>query len=153
MLGEEGSDTRRFTRGIYPKAELLNRFIAKFVDGILVVAAGKLLPPVGWLAGLTYVLIADGFIGGRSIGKRLTGLQTINLRSQDAASFKDSIIRNLPLALAYLLFSVPYIGWLAAIAIVALEGLLIIGNEQGLRIGDELAHTQVLNSGQLDYHD
>lgn len=153
MLEEEVVDSSRLIRGIYPKADVLNRFVAKFVDSILVIAAGKLLPPVGWLAGLAYVLIADGFSGGRSIGKRLTGLQTINLQTQHVSGFKDSIIRNLPIATAYLLFSVPYIGWLLAGAIVMFEGLLVIGNEQGLRLGDELARTQVLNGGQLDLHE
>lgn len=148
-LAEEAWGSR-LTRGIYPKADVLNRFIAKFVDAILVMAAGKLLSPAGWLAGLAYVLICDGFSGGRSIGKRLTGLQTVNVRTQDVAGFKESIIRNLPLASAYLLFSVPYIGWIVAGGITAFEALLIIGNEQGLRVGDEMAHTQVLQSGQLD---
>lgn len=136
--------------GVYPKAQILNRFIAKLIDAIIVLAVAKLIVPVGWLAGLAYVLIADGFSGGQSIGKRLIGLQTVVLPTREIAGFKESIIRNLPLALAYLLFPIPYIGWLAAFAILALEGLLIIGNDQGLRLGDEIAHTQVLDSGQLD---
>jgi len=152
-LVEGAWQTSRLARAIYPKAEVLNRFVGKFVDVILAVAAGKLLVPVGWLAGLAYVLICDGFSGGQSIGKRLTGLQTVNVRSRELAGFKESIVRNLPLGLAYLLFSVPYIGWIIAIAIVALEGLLVIGNEQGLRLGDEIAHTQVLNVGELDVRD
>jgi hypothetical protein len=102
---------------------------------------------------LAYVLIADGFSGGRSIGKRLIGLQTIIPRRQEASGFKESVIRNLPLALAYLFVFVPYIGWIVAIAVAALEGLLIIGNERGLRLGDEFANTQVLDNGQLDIPD
>ena len=102
------------------------------------------------MAGLAYILIADGFSEGRSVGKRLIGLQTVIPRSQKVSGFKESIIRNLPLALAYLLFSIPYIGWLAALAILALESLLIIGNDQGLRLGDDFARTQVLDGGQLD---
>jgi len=146
----EAWGTHRLTRGIYPKADTLNRVIAKFVDAILVIAAGKLLSPAGWLAGLAYVLIGDGFSGGRSIGKRVAGLHTINVRTQAAAGFKESIIRNLPLASAYLVFSVPYIGWIVAGAITVFEALLMIGNEEGLRLGDELAHTQVLQNGRLD---
>jgi hypothetical protein len=38
-------------------------------------------------------------------------------------------------------------------AITGVEALLIIGNEQGLRLGDEIAHTQVLSAGQLDLRD
>lgn len=139
--------------GVYPKAHVLNRFIAKFVDLIIVAAAGRLVPPVGWLAGLAYVLIGDGFSGGQSLGKRLIGLQTVIPRSREVSGFKESIIRNLPLAVAYLLFPIPYIGWALAIAVTVFEGLLIIGNDQGLRLGDEIAHTQVLEAGQLDLRD
>lgn len=139
--------------GVIPKAQILNRFIAKFVDAILAAAVGHVAPPAGWLAGLMYVLIADGFSGGQSIGKRLIGLHTVISPGKDAAGFKESIIRNLPLALAYLLFPLPYIGWLLAMAITGFEALLIIGNTQGLRLGDEMAHTQVLDAGELDRPD
>ena len=139
--------------GVYPKSQLLNRFIAKFIDVIIVIAATQLVNPLGWLTGLTYILIADGFSGGRSIGKRLIGLQTVIPRTQEVSGFKESIIRNLPLALAYLFFPIPYIGWLAAVAILIVESLLIIGNDQGLRLGDDLAKTQVLDGGQLDLQD
>lgn len=138
---------------VYPKAHVLNRLIAKFIDLILVAAADRLVPPVGWLAGLAYVLIADGFSGGRSIGKRLIGLQTVVPRSRDVAGFRESIIRNLPLALAYLLFSLPFIGWILAGAVALFEILLIIGNDRGVRLGDEIAHTQVLDAGHLELHD
>lgn len=139
--------------GVHPKARVLNRFIAKFVDLIVVAAAGQVVPPVGWLAGLAYVLIGDGLTGGQSLGKRVIGLQTVIPRSREVSGFRESIVRNLPLALAYLLFPIPYIGWALATAIVLLEALLIIGNEQGLRLGDEIAHTQVLDAGQLDLRD
>lgn len=152
-MAEEGSGTSPLGGGVYPKAHVLNRFIAKFVDAIIVASASKLVPPVGWLAGLAYVLIADGFSGGRSIGKRLIGLQTVLTSTRNVSGFKESIIRNLPLALAYLLFPLPYIGWVLAVAITGFEALLIIGNDQGLRLGDEVAHTQVVDAGLLDLRD
>lgn len=139
--------------GIYPKAQILNRFVAKFLDGLVAAAVGRLLYPVGWAAGLAYVLLADGFSGGRSIGKRLIGLQTVVPRTRDVAGFKESIIRNLPLGLAYLVFPTPYVGWLGTAGLLAFESLLIIGNDRGLRLGDEMAHTQVLDAGELDVRD
>lgn len=153
LLEHERLGAHPISIGVYPKAQTLNRFIAKFIDVIVVIAASGLVTPVGWLAGLAYILVADGFSGGRSIGKRLIGLQTVIPRTQEIIGFRESIIRNLPLALAYLLFPVPYIGWLTSIAVVALESLLIIGNDQGLRLGDDLAKTQVLDGGQLDLRD
>jgi hypothetical protein len=139
--------------GVYPKAHVLNRFIAKAIDGMLVAAASQVIAPVGWIAGLAYALIADGFPGGQSVGKRLIGLQTVVPRTKEFSGFRESIIRNLPLAFAYLLVPVPYVGWLLAGAVVMLEALLLIGNEQGVRLGDEIAGTQVLDSGQLDFPD
>jgi len=143
------STSKLLGRTVYPKAHVLNRFIAKLIDLFIVVAANEIVPPVGFLSGLAYILIADGFAGGKSIGKRLIGLQTVRMDSRDAAGFRESIIRNFPLGGAQLAFAIPYVGWLASLAILALEGLLIIGNEQGRRLGDEVARTHVLDAGQL----
>lgn len=148
MTGE-GPASTVLGRTVYPKAHVLNRFIAKLIDLFIVVAAGEIAPPVGFLSGLAYILIADGFAGGRSLGKRLVGLQTLRIDDREAAGFRESIIRNLPLGAAQIAFAVPYIGWLVSLAILAFEGLLIVGNEQGRRLGDEIARTQVLDAGQL----
>lgn len=153
MSSGEQTGSSPLVLGVYPRAHILNRLIARLVDGLLVAAAAKLAPPVGWLGGLTYLLIADGFSGGRSVGKRLIGLQTVNPRSRETAGFRESILRNLPLGVAYVLYSVPYVGWLLAGGVVAFEALLILGNDQGLRLGDEIAHTQVLDAGTLDLPD
>jgi hypothetical protein len=134
---------------VYPKAQMLNRGIARLIDLFIVAAAGQMLVPVGFLGGLAYILIADGFSGGRSIGKRLIGLQTVLPGQREAAGFRESIIRNLPFAVAHVAFAVPYVGWLISIAIIAFEAVLIVGNEQGRRFGDEVAGTQVLDVGRL----
>jgi hypothetical protein len=80
-------------------------------------------------------------------------LQTVVRRTHEIAGFKESILRNLPLAVGYLLYPLPYIGWLMAFAITGLEALLILGNDQGLRLGDELAQTQVLDAGQFEFRE
>jgi uncharacterized RDD family membrane protein YckC len=145
----EGPSSTPFDSTVYPKAHVLNRFIAKLIDLFIVVAAGEIAPPVGFLSGLTYILIADGFAGGKSIGKRLVGLQTVRVDGREAAGFRESIIRNLPLGGAQVAYAIPYIGWLASLAIIAFESFLIIGNEQGRRLGDEVARTHVSDAGQL----
>ena len=152
-MAEEAWGSNPLGSGVYPKAHVLNRFIAKAIDGMLVAAASQVIAPVGWVSGLAYALIADGFPGGQSVGKRLIGLQTVVPRTKEFSGFRESIIRNLPLAFAYLLYSIPYVGWLLAGAVVIFEALLLIGNEQGVRLGDEVAGTQVVDSGQLDYPD
>src|SRR3972149_4492228 len=146
---EEGPTAKLLERPVYPKAHVLNRFIAKLIDLFIVVAAGEIAPPVGFLCGLAYILIADGFAGGRSIGKRLVGLQTMRAGGRGAGGFRESIIRNRPLGGAQIAFAVPYVGWLVSLAVLAFEGFLIIGNEQGRRLGDEVARTHVLDAGQL----
>lgn len=139
--GKEADDTSI----VYPKANILNRVIAKFIDLLIAAAFYKVLSPVGFYAGITYLLTADGFSKGRSIGKRLIGLKVIVPTVNQACSFKESIIRNFPLAICYLLFFIPYVRWIFMFLILGIEGLLIVGNERGLRIGDELAKTQVLD--------
>ncbi len=148
MTGE-GLTSKVPEQAVYPKAHVLNRFVAKLIDLFIVAAASEMASPVGFLSGLAYILIADGFAGGKSIGKRLIGLETIQLDSRGPAGFRESILRNLPFGCAQIAFAIPWIGWLMSLAIVAFESLLIIGNEQGRRLGDEVAGTQVLDAGQL----
>ncbi len=148
-MSEEVRGVHSISAGVYPKAQILNRGIAKLIDLFIVAAAGQMLVPVGFLGGLAYILIADGFSGGRSLGKRLIGLQTVLPGQREAAGFRESIIRNLPFAVAQVAFAVPYVGWLVSVAIIAFEAVLILGNEQGRRFGDEVAGTQVLDVGRL----
>jgi len=148
-LAEEVRGVHSIGAEVYPKAQVLNRGIAKLIDLFIVAAAGQMPVPVGFLGGLAYILIADGFAGGRSIGKRLIGLQTVLPGRHEAAGFRESIIRNLPFAVAQAAFAVPYVGWLVSAAIIAFEAVLILGNEQGRRLGDEVAGTQVLDVGRL----
>jgi uncharacterized RDD family membrane protein YckC len=148
-LAEEVRGVQPIGAEVYPKAQVLNRGIAKLIDLFIVAAAGQLFMPVGFLGGLAYILIADGFSGGRSIGKRLIGLQTVRPDRREAAGFRESIIRNLPFAVAQVAFAIPYVGWLVSAAIIAFEAVLILGNEQGRRLGDEVAGTQVLDVGRL----
>ncbi|MEO8046972.1 MAG: RDD family protein [Nitrospirota bacterium] len=148
-MTEEVRGVQSISAGVYPKAQMLNRGIARLIDLFIVAAAGQMLVPVGFFGGLAYILIADGFSGGRSIGKRLIGLQTVLPDQREAAGFRESIIRNLPFAVAQVAFAIPYVGWLISIAIIAFEAVLIVGNEQGRRFGDEVAGTQVLDVGRL----
>ncbi len=152
-MPDEASGPAPFGPAVYPKAQVFNRFIAKFVDLLVVVAASLIASPVGVMMGLTYVLIADGLSGGRSFGKRLIGLQTVIPQTQEVSGFRESVIRNFPFCLAFLAYQVPYIGWAIAGTIITFEGLLVIGNDRGLRLGDEVASTQVLDAGQLDLRD
>lgn len=129
----------------FPKADVVHRFIAKFIDFLIVAVLARVFSPVGFFAGMTYLLIADGLFQGRSAGKRLIELQTLRSDTGTAVAFRESILRNVPLAVAYLCLTIPYIGWLAGGLIVLIEALLVIGNLHGHRVGDEIAKTQVID--------
>jgi len=62
-------------------------------------------------------------------------------------AYRDSLLRNLSIGIGYILFFIPYIGWLLTLILYAIEGLIIIGNKKGLRIGDEVAKTWVIEDG------
>ena len=48
---------------------------------------------------------------------------------------QESVIRNIPFAIAYSFSLIPYAGDIFSLLIIGLEGLLVVGNERGLRIG------------------
>jgi hypothetical protein len=141
------------------KAGLLNRIIARTIDFIIVAALYEIIPKVGFFAGLTYLLIADGLFEGRSVGKKLIGLRVIIYSNTDkvtACGFKESILRNFPFAAGFILFGIlnimPLIGWifsfLVAVAVTLFESLVLLGSEKGMRFGDELAKTHVVEEKQ-----
>ncbi len=143
----------------YTKADLLSRVIAKTIDFIIVVALYEIIPKVGFFAGIIYLLIADGLFDGRSAGKKLIGLKVIvpdKGNGNPPCEYKESIYRNFPFALGFILFgilrAIPFLGWIIAfvivIGILLFESLVILGSEEGMRLGDELAKTRVVQDKQ-----
>ena len=141
------------------RASFLNRFIARTIDFIIVVALLEIIPTIGYFAGLAYLLTADGLFSGRSVGKKLIGIKVVILSGSNAAvncSYKESIYRNFPFAVGYILCGIlgviPLIGWIFSFAIVLVilvfECLLIVGSDMGMRFGDEIAKTQVVEDKQ-----
>ncbi|MBI4654210.1 MAG: RDD family protein [Nitrospirae bacterium] len=126
------------------KANLLNRVIAKGIDFIIVGALAEIIPKIGYFAGMVYLLISDGLFEGRSVGKRIIGLKVILQETMQACTFRESVIRNFLFAVGYVLIAVPLIGFIFPVIILIFESLLMIGNEKGMRFGDEIAKTQVI---------
>ena len=134
-----------------PPADPLTRWVAKFLDVLLASAIDQVLPAVGFFAAVTYLLIADGLQPGGSVGKRLLGLR-IRGAGGRACGVRESLLRNgvlaAPFALWLLLQPVGWIaavvGWLVLIGAFGLEGILMVGNPEGQRLGDELADTRVI---------
>lgn len=130
------------------KPIVLNRLIGKAIDLTLMIAMASIpLYPAGPLAAFIYVLICDGFKDGRSLGKRVVGLQVINTTTGKPAEFKDSVVRNCTVAIPVLFFMVPLVGWLLwfliGIPILAIEIYLMTRLDQHARLGDTMADTQV----------
>jgi uncharacterized RDD family membrane protein YckC len=126
------------------KASLLLRLIAKAIDFIVIAIAVKLIPQVGYLSGLLYMVISDGLFDGRSLGKKILRLKVVSIATGKPGSFRDSVIRNATIAVALILFKIPLFGWLLLVVIIALESLLMLGNKDGMRLGDDLAKTMVV---------
>ncbi|HTP41239.1 MAG TPA: RDD family protein [Nitrospiria bacterium] len=136
-----GGGTRLFDL----KADYLPRLVARIIDLLAAAALAHMAKPVGFFAGLTYLLIADGVMPGRSLGKAVIGLRVVAADGRPAG-LRESILRNLPFGVAMLLAAIPWVGWLLAVAVVVLEGLLVVGNDRGRRLGDEAAQTHVVNA-------
>jgi len=128
-----------FSRGLispYSKADVRKRFLACLGDGLLVITLclGYWIAesPVSLAAAAAYLLLRDA-VGGQSVGKLLFGLVVIDLTTGRPASVLSSARRNLLLLLPG-----------ANIVAIFLEARTIAIDPQGQRLGDRLAHTQVV---------
>jgi hypothetical protein len=127
------------------KAPLSLRAMAKALDLIAVAAVVAAVPTAGIFAGAAYLLIGDGLLDGRSLGKKIMRLRVISVSSGAQGSFRDSMIRNTPFALMLLLYLIPFVGWIFSVLVLTFEFLLMLGNSEGMRLGDDLAGTQVVD--------
>jgi uncharacterized RDD family membrane protein YckC len=134
----------------YPRCSTVLRALARAADlgvaWVLWLAAGR----AGLVVALLYLLLADGMFHGQSLGKRIFGVKAVFLPSRTDARFRDSTLRNAPLALIVLLRMMPEPLGLRA----ALGGMLVIGGVEawkalrdplGRRLGDVWAQTQVVD--------
>ncbi|MCE5312382.1 MAG: RDD family protein [Nitrospiraceae bacterium] len=128
------------------KASILLRCIAKAIDFLLIAAAAKLIPQVGYYAGLIYILISDGLFAGSSAGKKIIRLRVVSASDNSVCSFRQSVLRNIPFFAAMLLYIIPLIGLVFTGIIAGIELLLVIGNREGKRLGDEIAGTKVIEA-------
>ena len=138
------------------KADLVKRFVAAIIDGAVAAVVG-MIPVIGGLVGLTYILLRDGFefdfMDYRSVGKKLMKLRPVK-DDGTRMTLRDSFQRNWPLvfgSLVQILIFIPVIGWvlipfvaLAGLALGIAEIVLVFTNPEGRRWGDRLAGTKVV---------
>jgi hypothetical protein len=120
----------------YAKVDVRKRFLAVWVDGIPLIAAWFLYRNTESLGGaaiaVLYLLLRDG-IGGQSLGKLLVGLVVVNVQTGRFCTWKESALRNVFVLIPG-----------ANVMAIFLESITLIRDPQGQRLGDRLAHTQVI---------
>jgi uncharacterized RDD family membrane protein YckC len=132
----------------YKGAGLLIRTVAKILDFIIIFAAieNDFVPKAGFFAGIAYLLLGDALFDGRSIGKKLMGLRVVTADTQTPCTFKSSILRNSTLCIGFLFIKIAWVGLIAVAIVSIFEFIILLGNTKGMRIGDELAKTVVVES-------
>jgi len=128
----------------FKRAGLLLRAIAKTLDFIIIAAVGEVIPKAGFFAGLAYLLIGDGLFDGRSLGKKLIGLRVVSADTNEPCSFRGSILRNSIFGIGYLLYKIPWLGWIFIVIGIVFEFIILLGSKDGMRLGDEIAKTRVV---------
>jgi len=140
--------------------DTLTRFVAFLIDAVAVALIG-LVPIIGGLAGIAYVLFRDGldleFMHRRSLGKKLMKLTVVRTDGLPMDPI-TSARRNWPLvfgSLAQLLVYIPVIGWILIPFVVIAGGVLVIieivrilTNPDGRRLGDGYAGTKVVTAAE-----
>ena len=128
----------------YPRAETWPRVLAKAADLLVAGLFAWIVPSVGGLLGIVYLLLADAIPNGQSPGKRLLGVKAVHVPTRQPCNPKQSVIRNLPIAVAFGFALNPILA-LVAIPIVLFELYMIATDPLGVRIGDVFADTQVID--------
>ena len=139
----------------YPKARLGARFGASIIDKIIgmgpMIVAGLFtlilhLPPqtklvmaintlgaIAW--SLYYGLTKDGRPHGQSIGKKAVGLMVVNVKTNEPCNTGGSALRC-------------FIGGLVGVVPIAgpfIEPIVVLARDDGRRLGDQAANTQVID--------
>ncbi|EQD34462.1 conserved hypothetical protein, membrane, partial [mine drainage metagenome] len=115
------------------------RVLGKIID-LLVAAAflrlGGLMGGdfLGAGSGIAYLLVADGLPGG-SLGKRMTRLNVRRV-SGGSCRYFESTIRNIPVAFAFLLSLIPWVGWFFMLCVLGIEFVMLVGTRTDHRLGD-----------------
>jgi uncharacterized RDD family membrane protein YckC len=133
----------------FKRAGLLLRTVAKILDFIIIAAAVEVIPKAGFFAGIAYLLIGDGFFDGRSLGKKLIGLRVVSADTNIPCTFRDSILRNSIFGIGFLFYKMLWFGWIFIVLISIFEFIILLGSRDGMRFGDEIAKTIVIESPQI----
>ena len=140
------------------KADPVKRIIAVVIDFVASMIVG-FIPFVGGIIGAIYMLFRDALpieaLEYKSIGKKLLKLSVVNIEDPTskidyAASAKRNWMFALGPIMMFFLF-IPILGWIIDILIgigglilIIIEIIKIFSDEKGIRLGDKLAGTMVI---------
>lgn len=139
---------------VYVKASLGARLGAHIIDRIVGMAPVILAAVFGWIFPVAppntaigvlnllgtfawaayYGLTKDGRPNGQSIGKKMCGLMVVNVQTNEPCTRGESAMRAF---IGGLVGIVPVIGWF-------IEPLVALVRDDGRRLGDQAADTQVI---------
>jgi uncharacterized RDD family membrane protein YckC len=133
----------------YAKADLTLRGLARGFDFSVALALGLAAPfVIGPLMAACYLAVADGLLHGQSPGKRLFGVRVVVPERRASAGLAQSLERNAPFAVVALCWALPLL-WpvfvLVGLPVVAIEAWRAWREPLGLRYGDVMAETQVVD--------
>ena len=140
------------------KADPVKRIIAFVIDAVASMIVG-FIPFVGGIIGAFYMLLRDALpieaLEYKSIGKKLLKLSVVNIEDPTskidyAASAKRNWMFALGPLMMFFLF-IPILGWIidiligiAVFILVIIEIIKIFSDEKGVRLGDKMAGTMVI---------
>ncbi len=79
-----------------------------------------------------------------ALEKKLLGSGLSQTDTDKPCSFRDSILRNSIFGIGYLLYKIPWFGWIFIVIVTVLEFVMLLGSKDGMRLGDEIAKTKVV---------
>ena len=140
------------------KADPVKRIIAFVIDAVASMIVG-FIPFIGGIIGALYMLLRDALpieaLEYKSIGKKLLKISVV--KTEEPASkidYATSARRNWMFALGPIMFFflfIPIIGWIidillgiAVLILVIIEIVKLFTDEKGLRLGDKMAGTMVI---------
>jgi uncharacterized membrane protein len=140
------------------KPDPVKRIIAFIIDVVASVIVG-FIPLVGGIIGALYMLLRDALpieaLEYKSIGKKLLKLSVVNIeKPASKIDYAASAKRNWMFALVPIMFFfvfIPIIGWIidiligiAVFILTIIEIVKIFSDEKGIRLGDKMAGTMVI---------